>query len=239
MLKTKNDHPWWSGAAGRRQRLGRKRWLRLALLGIVAGVGCYLLAALAVQVWAPAWLFRGTIVLDPGHGGAGSPGCVYAGIVERDVALELSLLLRDELAQRGYRVIMTRDTDQAVSLEERAALANKGGADLFISIHLNAHDVASVNGIETWFNPHTNSESSALAEHVQRSLVAATGAKDRGTYPSTSLYLTREVRLPACLVEAGYLSNEAEREKLNSEAYRQQVARGIADGVDAYLAEPR
>jgi N-acetylmuramoyl-L-alanine amidase len=122
----------------------------------------------------PTKMSKGYIVLDPGHGGEGSPGCVYGCILERDVTLEISLLIRDDLVRRGYTVMMTREKDETVTLEQRTEMANKSGADLFISIHLNSHENASVSGIETWFSPDTNTRSSALAEYVQQSIVAST-----------------------------------------------------------------
>ncbi len=178
---------------------------------------------------------KGYIILDPGHGGDDSPGCVYGDIIERDVTLELSFLLRDELVRRNYTVLMTREEDKEILLRQRAKMANESGADLFISIHLNSHDDTSVHGIETWFNPHTNARSSELAEYVQQSVASSAQARDRGTYSDTSLIITREVLIPSCLVEAGYLSNDEERQKITTEAYQKKLATGIADGVDQYF----
>lgn len=118
----------------------------------------------------PDEISKGYILLDPGHGSEGSPGSVYGGILERDVTLDLSLLIRDELAKRGYTVEMTREVDITVPIEERTEMANKSGADLLLSIHLNAHEDTGVFGIETWFNPKTNPKSSTLAQYVSRRL---------------------------------------------------------------------
>ncbi len=183
----------------------------------------------------PNGMSKGYIVLDPGHGGEDSPGCIYGGLMERDVTLELSLLIRDDLVQQGYTVLTTRESDESVSLEQRAEIANESGADLFLSIHLNAYEDGSVSGIETWFNPDTNTRSSALAEYIQQSIVASVEGKDRRTYSDTSLIVTREVLIPSCLAEVGYLSNDEEREKMSTKTYREKLAQGIVDGITQYF----
>ncbi|MEL7566008.1 MAG: N-acetylmuramoyl-L-alanine amidase [Dehalobacterium sp.] len=234
----------------RRKRRRHRLIIRLFLGCLLLGVICFSIAKIAAgllltsdngdatldqHVSVPNEMPKGYIVLDPGHGGEGSPGCVYGGILERDVTLEISLLIRDALVQRGYTVMMTREKDETVTLEQRTEMANKSDADLFISIHLNAHEDDGVSGIETWFNPNTNTRSSALAGDVQQSIIASTKGKDRGTYSDASLILTREVLIPSCLVEAGYLSNDEEREKMTTEAYREKIAQGITDGVEQYF----
>jgi len=131
--------------------------------------------------------------------------------------------------------MMTREKDETVTLKQRTEMTNKSGADLFISIHLNAHENAGVYGIETWFNPNTNTRNSTLAEYVQQSIGASTKGKDRGTYSDTSLILTREVLIPSSLVEVGYLSNDEDRDKVTTEAYREKIAQEITDGVEQYF----
>ncbi|MGI6451287.1 MAG: N-acetylmuramoyl-L-alanine amidase family protein [Desulfitobacteriia bacterium] len=232
----------------KQQRLKRKRrWfiLRLSLYCILVGFAFFSIAKFASGVFftsdnghaVPETVptSKGYIVLDPGHGGEESPGCEYGGILERDVTLEMSLLIRDELVMRGYTVMMTREQDEHVTLAQRTEMANNSGADLLLSIHLNAFEDFSVSGIETWFNPNTNPRSSTLAEYVQQSFVASVKGKDRGTYSDTSLFLTREVLIPSCLVEVGYLSNAEEREKMTTAAYREKIAQGIADGIEQYF----
>src|SRR5690606_5572186 len=93
-----------------------------------------------------------TIVIDPGHGGR-DPGAVGPGrLEEKDVALDVALRLRDRLMRRGgLDVLLTRDGDGAVSLEERVAFANAHGADLFVSIHVNALPDTALAPVETFF----------------------------------------------------------------------------------------
>lgn len=98
------------------------------------------------------------IVIDPGHGGK-DPGAIANGLKEKDVVLELAKQLGKNLEQSlGYEVILTREDDSYLSLEERTAIANGNNADLFISLHINAHPASSVHGLETYFLNLTSSK---------------------------------------------------------------------------------
>ncbi len=91
------------------------------------------------------------IVVDPGHGGK-DPGAIGpCGEKEKDITLAVGIKLAARLTEKGYEVLLTRDTDVFIPLEERTAFANKNKADLFISIHLNANEITSLKGIETYF----------------------------------------------------------------------------------------
>jgi len=105
-----------------------------------------------------------TIVLDPGHGGK-DPGAVANGVKEKDIVLKLAKRLKPQLEEQlGYEVILTREDDVFLSLEERTAIANTRGADLFISLHVNAHRSAKVRGVETYFlNLTTNVDAMRVA----------------------------------------------------------------------------
>lgn len=92
-----------------------------------------------------------TIVIDPGHGGK-DPGAIGHGLKEKDIVLRLAKMLKRNLEESmGFEVILTRDDDRYIPLEERTAIANGNNADLFVSVHVNAHPVSSVHGIETYF----------------------------------------------------------------------------------------
>lgn len=104
------------------------------------------------------------IVIDPGHGGK-DPGAISNGLKEKDIVLDLARKLKERLEQRdNYEVILTRDQDRYISLEERTAIANGNNADLFVSIHINAHRNTSIRGIETYFlNLASNKEAMRVA----------------------------------------------------------------------------
>lgn len=172
------------------------------------------------------------VVIDAGHGGS-DPGAVVAGIQEKDINLALAKLVQEKAKGTGLRVILTRTTDVYVDLVERVRMAEAVGAVLYISIHANYHRDPKVCGVETWVDTNATAESLRLAEALQRSLVLATGAQDRGVRRQT-LYL-RHTRLPAALVEVGYLSCPGEREKLVDPDYQKRIAEGIIRGILAYL----
>ncbi len=121
------------------------------------------------------------VVLDPGHGGR-DPGAVAPGLREKDVTLALARAIRPRLAARGLEVLLTRDSDRTVELEERTALAEGVGADLFVSLHVNAAPRRSLRGIETYYldrsherhtvrvAAHENGISAAQLDSLQRTL---------------------------------------------------------------------
>jgi N-acetylmuramoyl-L-alanine amidase len=96
------------------------------------------------------------IVLDPGHGGTDPGAMGRRGLVEKDVTLAIAKELRKDLIDRGFEVVMTRDEDRTLSLEERTAIAEGSGADVFVSIHVNAAARSRANGIETYYLDHSH-----------------------------------------------------------------------------------
>ena len=187
---------------------------------------------------APIDPSKSTIVLDAGHGGARA-GAVYPDasgteVLEKDLALSMTLKLRDRLVAAGYNVVLTRESDVEVDLYERADIANAVGADLFISIHCNASGtVPSFQGIYTYYHP-SSGRGKRLAEAIQTPLCAATGAIDRGVKDADFVVL-RETEMCAVLVETGFMSNSEELARLCDGAYQDKVALGIAEGAIRYL----
>ncbi len=104
------------------------------------------------------------IVIDPGHGGK-DPGAVGFGLKEKDIVLNVAKKIKKTLEDKnGYKVFLTRDGDVSLSLEERTAIANTKEADLFLSIHVNAHPVTTIRGVETFYlNLATHSEAMRVA----------------------------------------------------------------------------
>jgi N-acetylmuramoyl-L-alanine amidase len=205
------------------------------------------------------------IVIDPGHGGT-DPGKqnLKLKIDEKDMTLDVALRLRKLLEMRGYKVVLTRSTDTrfsnspTVDLPMRAEVANKAGADLFISLHFNAvdRDPQRVSGVETYvltpqFQVSTQPEqdremvkiyypgnrqdtaNALLGYNLHRQLVRDLKASDRG-YKRFRLAVLRTLACPGVLVEAAYLSNDAEARRIATPEFRQQIAEAVADGVDSY-----
>ena len=175
------------------------------------------------------------IVLDPGHGGSAN-GAEYSGIREKDLNLAIALQAARLLESAGHTVLMTRTDDRDVGLYERTDLANGQEADLFVSVHCNAsldHDDAL--GVYTCAYSE-GSEGWQLAETLYWTVQAATGTSGLGMEPRPDLAVLRTSAMPAALVECGFMSTPEELELLVQPEYQAKLARGIADGVLAYLA---
>lgn len=180
------------------------------------------------------------IAIDPGHGGK-APGATSASKKnEKDLNLSISLKLNQALQSLGYNTLMTRDTDVDVDLYERARIANDNYADVFVSIHGNAHDNKSISGIQVLYCPATQSEKKEIDQHpfakvIMDELLKATGAVDKGIIQRPNLVVLRETKMPAVLVETGFLSNAAEDKLLFTEEYQYKIVDAIIKGIEKYF----
>ena len=202
----------------------------------------------------PPRLFN--IFIDAGHGGK-DKGAINKrfGIYEKSLNLDIALRLGKILRASGYNVSYSRTGDTFLDLPDRPAMANKRRADLFLSIHCNAAS-PSISGIETFaltprampsttsakaskgdyvkYDGHANDEwNQMLAYYIQRALHTATRSSDRGVKKARFAVL-KDTRMPASLIECGFISNDAECRKLMSAEYRQSIARTIANAVMNY-----
>jgi N-acetylmuramoyl-L-alanine amidase len=197
-----------------------------------------------------------TICLDPGHGGKDT-GNHTGSRYEKTYALLLAQELASQLKAAGFKVILTRNKDTFVELSERPDTASRKNADLFISLHFNATESAKaeVNGPETYcITPVGAASSNAqgegaghgacaanaveknsllLAYQVHRALVKNLGAEDRSVRRARFAVL-RDARMPAILVESGYMTHPVEGKKIFDAAYRQQIASAIVKGILNY-----
>lgn len=175
------------------------------------------------------------IVIDPGHGGVDG-GCAFADVQEKDINREIAWAVRRKLINMGYKVELARKGDDFVDKLDRVEAANRQNALLYVSIHQNSCEVDSVAGIETWYDDNnTAGDSKRLALLIQQETVRATGAVGRELVSDSELCVLNKSNMPSCLIETGFLSNKEERDKLSTEEYRDQVAEGIAKGIDLYL----
>lgn len=181
-----------------------------------------------------------TIVIDPGHGGK-APGAISPnGIKEKDVNLALALKTQALLESLGYDVIMTRTNDIDIDLNERANIANRNNADIFVSIHHNSTTNPDINGLEILYCPRdlgTNKtdEQYPLAYSVSKGILASTGGEDRGIIQRPKLVVIREANMPAILVEVGYLSNAEDEARILDENYQNLVVIGLVNGIQNYF----
>ncbi len=177
------------------------------------------------------------IVVDAGHGGV-DDGCLGGGLLEKDVNLQIALLVKEKLEEKGFQVMMPRETDEYLAIEERVELANSYQADAYISIHQNTCEGSdkSVCGIETWYDGGDKTrDNEKLARLVHQEALKSTGAKERELWDIADYCVTNRTLMPACLIETGFLSNPEESRRLSSKAYQEKLARGIAEGVAQYM----
>ncbi len=213
-----------------------------------------------------------TVMVDAGHGGRDSGARGVGGLWEKNVNLQVAKLLGKQLEAMGFEVLYTRTTDKYVPLEVRTAMANAQKADLFVSVHCNAHGDPRSSGMETYslnlastpdevrvaarensVDPRRISDMQKILDELMhasklsesrafaRSTHSATlsqarkslDLRDRGVHEAP-FYVLLGAKMPAILVEIGYITNPVEGAKLKDAKYLEGLARGIAEGVKAY-----
>lgn len=173
---------------------------------------------------------KNVVVLDAGHGGK-DYGAIRCGVNEKDINLDVIKRIQSILLSNNISVVMTRTTDDFISLHDRAAITAQTNPDVFVSVHVNACSSPNSTGIETHYY-HENSIE--LANMVHSPLVSYVKSKDRGIMKS-KFYVINHSSIPSILVEIGFISNTAERNALLSERRKQQTAQAIAKGIMNYL----
>ena len=173
------------------------------------------------------------ILIDPGHGGHdnGAPGQVSR---EKELNLLLASELRTALNKAGFQTVMTRDRDIFIPLRDRVKLVKKYKADLFVSVHHNSSKIRpDASGIECFAYRSPRPEDTLLAATVQQALIRTTKCADRGV-KFARLAVLRENPAPAVLIEAGFISNQADEKFLNDPKWRETAARAVAEGIAGF-----
>lgn len=177
------------------------------------------------------------VVLDPGHGGY-DLGAHMAACDEKSLALSTALLAKKYLTELGYRVILTRSRDIFMPLEQRTQIANETKGKLFASIHYNAAKNPIAKGVEVFYyvsaDKFRTGASKKLAARVLSKIVDKTVAESRGIKEG-NYYVIRETKMPAILIEAGFMTHPEELHLLKDINYRDKIARGIAEGIDSFF----
>src|SRR5438874_3479603 len=168
-----------------------------------------------------------TVVIDAGHGGFDRGGIPGQRIPEKEMTLDVAQRLKTLLAAGGYRVVMTRDSDVFVPLPGRVAIANSYGNAIFVCIHFNSAKHMGAGGIETYFYSR---DSLPLASAIHYYVAGGAPSSNRGVR-RRGFYVLRKTRVPAVLVECGFLTNPTEGQYVQTAAYRQKLAEEIAAGV--------
>ncbi|MBU8880193.1 N-acetylmuramoyl-L-alanine amidase CwlD [Bacillus sp. FJAT-29790] len=183
------------------------------------------------------------ILLDPGHGGPDG-GAGDEDALEKGIALDISLKVRDYLQQQGALVIMTRVDDRdlapegtrgysrrkAEDLKKRLELINTSGAEFYVSIHLNSIPSSRWSGAQTFYSPKIP-ENAKAAKFIQDELRRNLENTNRNSKEINSVYILKNAKKPGVLVEVGFLSNPAERANLKNEKYQDKVAASIYNGI--------
>jgi N-acetylmuramoyl-L-alanine amidase len=180
------------------------------------------------------------IVVDPGHGGEdiGAPavfGPPPRGPFEKDIVLDIGQRLAKLLAAEGAEVTMTREDDTYITLQERAALANRLRADAFISIHCDSCDNPNtLSGTSVYYD---HAHSARFAQLVQGELTAALGTRNKGVR-NANFAVIRRTQGPGILVETAYINHEQDRARLIHPNFRERAARAIARGLIEFTNGP-
>jgi len=170
-----------------------------------------------------------TVIIDPGHGGQ-DPGGSWGKVYEKHLALDTAVRLENHLKRLGYNTVMTRRGDYYLTLDQRVQIANRYKDAIFVSVHFNHTWKKGVSGLETYY---FSGEAQNLANLVQKGMVRKTDTVDRDA-KFARYYVIRNSRNPAILIEGGFVSNEEERERMKSAAFRESIARGVAEGIERY-----
>lgn len=191
----------------------------------------------AARVVPPPAGQRGPLVvaIDAGHGGS-DPGAIGpSGVREKDVALAIAQDLRALLVRQRIDVVMVRDADVFVPLEDRARIAARGGATIFVSVHANAAVDANANGTQVFY---LTPQSAALAAAIADETSHAVGVGSRGVAVARFAVLVGNPHIPAVLVETAFVTNPREEQLLRDPAGQQTFAQGILQGLQRYVASP-
>lgn len=181
------------------------------------------------------------IVLDPGHGGKDSGAIALDGTtLEKDLNLIVATKLYHRLQDDGYRVEMTRTSDQYIKLVDRASLANESGAELFLSIHFNSADTENPKGIEVLYASEKNItiksvEQRPFANELLKAVLKTTSSDSRGVKNRPDIVVLNKTQNVSALVELGFLSNPEDLESIKSSDYIDKLVDGLYNGIVNYI----
>lgn len=191
------------------------------------------------------------ILLDAGHGGPDG-GAGNEGALEKEIALDVTLKVRDYLQQQGALVLMTREDDRDLApdgtrgysrrkvedLKRRLEMINTSGAEFFVSIHLNAIPSPRWSGAQTFYTTRLD-ENGRAAKFIQDELRRNLENTTRKAKVLNGVYIMKNADIPGSLVEIGFLSNPTERANLKKEEYQEKVAASIYTGILRYFSKEK
>lgn len=181
------------------------------------------------------------VILDPGHGGF-DPGKIgINGALEKDINLVLSQKIKKRLEEMGLRVIMTRETEDALAdskvedLKTRVTMINEKEPSIAVSIHQNSYSQESIHGAQVFYFTHSKSGEQA-AKVLQDAMLEADPNNTRQAKANDTYYLLKKTKGTTVIVECGFLSNQGEASLLVTDDYQEKMAASVAKGIQEYLA---
>lgn len=168
------------------------------------------------------------IFIDPGHGGSDS-GATGNGLREKNITLQIATRIKNILLTEynGVEVMMSRTTDEFVSLKDRTDAANRWGADYLLSVHINA---GGGTGFESYIYPGTTVPTTTYRNNIHDAVLELVDFRDRGK-KTANFHMLRESNMPAVLTENGFIDTAADADKLKSASFLTSIARGHVDGL--------
>lgn len=203
--------------------------IKIALVGAIAII-------IAIAVAAAILNDTAQVVIDAGHGGD-DVGAEYNGRHEKDDNLAVALLVAEKLKEKDIDVVLTRDDDTFISLENRCKIANRKQAELFVSLHRNSADGAK--GVEIWVSSDSSDKDVELAESILRNLDEAGISQNRGVKSGYArgegnYYVNSHTDMPSCLVELGFINSEEDNAAFdqNLDSYAEAIADAIIESLE-------
>lgn len=191
---------------------------------------------LAITIGRPSEIYSKIVVLDAGHGGK-DPGATKNGYKEKDISFTILNNYTKKLFENSdIKVYFTRETDVLIDLYDRADFTSEVGADLFLSLHLNANNSTAVKGTEVYYSADNNKTTTSglnsylFAKHMVDNLSKTMSTKNRGALKS-EFVVVKYNTVPAVLVELGYMTNTEDLAKLTNKTYQQKAAETIYRSV--------
>ena len=192
-----------------------------------------------------------TIIIDPGHGGEDSGAIGCSGVLEKDLNLEISMSIGAILEEKGFNVIYTRTEDRMLYLPEenikgmrklsdlksRVRISEENEGSIFISIHMNSFGEAKYSGLQVYAKDKSE-DSEALAEAIRRAVVSTCEPENkRAVKRGDKIYVLEKNTNTSVLIECGFLSNEAECERLSQKEFQKELSFSIVCGIIKYIEE--
>jgi N-acetylmuramoyl-L-alanine amidase len=168
------------------------------------------------------------IFIDPGHGGT-DPGSAGNGLIEKNLTLQIATTIRNILVNEyeGAEVMLSRTSDQTVSLSERTNAANNWSADFYLSIHINA---GGGTGFESYIYPGTGAPTTTYQDIIHEEILKVVNFANRGQ-KTANFHVLRETTMAAVLTENGFIDNANDAAMLKSLSFLNNIARGHANGI--------